>query len=874
MQQVNRQLVPALQQAKDFYEAQRLKNAAEVHKLEILDSRSAAEVVNEIADGMLDLLTKAHGVAMATCETIMTNPGGIHHKPKAISKQRKKHMITLKAARQLSGRLKKLVGTTAEQDARDEIAALRAHTSLPSCTMHTAAASTTDDAIAEAHAANISARDDSTAAPAPCTAATADTPDSDVAALRHIAHAATCGIRAIDDEHRKESAQLAQDRLYKTLKNKPKQGHKMLFGTTVPQHTLEAVTDPDTCRVTTDPHRVEQVVEQLFRKQQQPPSGVKHGRYLPRDVPRGNEPWQGELDKMQLCTDATLLPTRSFLSEHIMDQSIFHSCCRTLGSGKAPGPDGITNDVLKILPIPVKSMLHELFVVMWATGHTPDSWKNSDTCLIYKKGVPTNPFNYRPIGLANTVYKLWTRMVTYVMYEYAEQHRIISGAQAGFRKNNSTHKQIQTLVLAYEDAKITGQDIYTMQVDFSSAFNMTDHDLTLQILYDLGFPTDAIEVVKDIYTNATTAYKTAHGKTGPVPVDRGTLQGDTLSPFLFLMYIEPLLRWLHVGARGYQFGSVPPDQQLSTMCSNLAYADDLTILTMTTSNMHVQAEKLGRYADWAHMKVNTDKTVVTGILHSNVHTGLVGHRRAVDRSMIAARLKGRIFVQGAPVKFIQPDAPFKYLGVFLTLTLDWRHQFDAVIAAVKTKCRALANRGLPASMQMKVIRTVIKPMITYGFGAAPYTPAQLRLLDAQLARAAKTAYRQKVSMSTALALEDVDRFGLGLTSLLVDYSHACVRNLVGALNDPTSYGCISKSLLAFQAARTGALQEAQLHGVANAFMRIRQLSAAHQSGLQIANQGTIEELSLAGTDNVRLITVWEMLVLWRKWACLPTYHAD
>ena len=275
---------------------------------------------------------------------------------------------------------------------------------------------------------------------------------------------------------------------------------------------------------------------------------------------------------------------------------------------------------------------------------------------------------------------------------------------------------------------------------------------------------------------------------------------------------------------------------------------------MTIANMHMQAEKLSRYANWAHMKVNTTKTVVTGILHSNAHTGMLGHRHTVDHAMMAARLQDKIYVQGKPVQFIQPDQPFKYLGVLLTLTLDWRHQFQAVQTAVRKKCGDLKNRGLPAALQMRIIRTVIKPMITYSFSTAPYTPAQLKVLDAQLARAAKAAYKQRTSMSTALALEDTDKFGLGLTSLLVDYAHACVRNLVDAANDASPYGIISRSLLSFQAARTGGLNETQLHGVANAFMRVRQLSAAHQSGLRIANQATMQEMALDGTDVVRLVT--------------------
>jgi hypothetical protein len=55
--------------------------------------------------------------------------------------------------------------------------------------------------------------------------------------------------------------------------------------------------------------------------------------------------------------------------------------------------------------------------------------------------------------------------------------------------------QVQTLIMALEDARDTAQDVYMLQVDFSNAFNMIDHDKLLAVMWDLGFPTDAIDVV-------------------------------------------------------------------------------------------------------------------------------------------------------------------------------------------------------------------------------------------------------------------------------------------------------------------------------------------------------------------------------------------
>ncbi len=102
---------------------------------------------------------------------------------------------------------------------------------------------------------------------------------------------------------------------------------------------------------------------------------------------------------------------------------------------------------------------------------------------------------YRPIALIDSVCKLWTKIQTKVLSDYAEEHSILSSSQAGFRKFNNTIQQLQLLTSAIEDARLTGQNIYALMVDLKSAFNMIDHDTLFKIMNDLGFPPDALSVL-------------------------------------------------------------------------------------------------------------------------------------------------------------------------------------------------------------------------------------------------------------------------------------------------------------------------------------------------------------------------------------------
>ena len=580
----------------------------------------------------------------------------------------------------------------------------------------------------------------------------------------------------------RERYQSTTDRNRHLLHTKPKLANKQMSGSST-QEDYPALTDESTGKTTDDPKAWVQMLEVHFRKKQAPPSGIKTGKYHPSDSPR-QYPWSSGPDNFQLQTGASDLPSRTWLHKHIADPTVFDDCLRTLKNNKSPGPDGIENEILKMMPQTFHECLHKLMIVMWATGITPASWKVTHTCLLDKdKGDQTLIKNRRPIGLPNSTYKLWTKLTTRILYyDYAEQHLILSSSQKGFCKYAKTMEQIQLLVMAFEDARLTGQNIFNIQVDFTCAFNTLDHDRLLQTLYDLGFPSDAIDVIKNLYIGATTRIKFSDVITSALAVDRGSIQGDSLSPFLFLCMMEPLLRWLQVGGRGYTFGCIQDkDERIRNSLSNAAYADDLSILTNSISNLKIQAEKLSKYANWAYLEVNTGKTTVSGLLYHNLVSNPYGKNDAI--SQIRAQLEGKIIVQGHPINYLDPREPFRYLGILITLTLDWKFQHQAMLKKAKDKIERLIAYRASSHQIQHVINTSIKPSITNTFGVTPMTKTDILILDRVINSAIRHANGLPPRTPTAFIHEDQDAFGMGCESLLVDYMHKQSTLLIESLRE-------------------------------------------------------------------------------------------
>jgi ribonuclease HI len=491
-----------------------------------------------------------------------------------------------------------------------------------------------------------------------------------------------------------------------------------------------------------------------------------------------------------------------------------------------------------MLPLALKQTLHKFMCILYATGITPEHWGESETALIYKgKNSPLTLDNYRPIGLVNTIGKLWTKFLTYVLADFAESNGILGVHNAGFRRGKSTIKQILLTVNALEDARLTGQNIYLMQIDLTQAFNRIDHDLLLCTMYDLGFPTCIIDAVSGVYKNVKTSYKAETGKTHPMQINRGTLQGDSLSPFIFLIYIETLLRWLHFGGRGYRFGCLPNEiERTKNQASNITFADDLNVMTSKACDLRIQAQKISMWCDWGSMSVNTSKSLTTGVLHSATGKKLPGCKGPTDEQAIANQLND-ILIQGKTIASTSPTTPFKFLGVTLTMTLDWKPQRTIMLNKIRHKVSALiTNDFATPNQRRRVINTCIRPMILYGMEVAPYNEATLAALDGLLAKAMKKSYGIMTSAPTAMAHSDILQFGLGCTSITVEYHQKCTAALVEASNDPYRDGIITRAILGKHIENLHKLQLKNKIGEYPYAMTLRQLACVHHSQIAIILQ--------------------------------------
>ena len=121
-------------------------------------------------------------------------------------------------------------------------------------------------------------------------------------------------------------------------------------------------------------------------------------------------------------------------------------------------------------------------------------------------------------------------------------NRELPGVQAGFRKGRGTRDQIANIHGIIKKAREFQKNICFCFIDYAKAFDCVDHSKLWKILKEMGIPDDPTCLLRNLYAGLEATVRTGHGTTDLFQKGKGVRQGYILSPCLFNLYAEYIMR--------------------------------------------------------------------------------------------------------------------------------------------------------------------------------------------------------------------------------------------------------------------------------------------------------------------------------------------
>lgn len=386
---------------------------------------------------------------------------------------------------------------------------------------------------------------------------------------------------------------------------------------------------------------------------------------------------------------------------------------KKLSNWKTPGIDKIQNFYLKYLTS-THIFLAELFTKIINKKEQMDEWFTTGlVILIPKKSDTKNPKNWRPIACLPTMYKLLTSVIANELYLHCDTNNILSPEQRGCRRNVrgcKDHLMINKAIL--EDAHQSQKNLSMAWVDYQKAFDSISHEWLLKVLDVYKCPTaikDFLEIVIPNWNVIMTAKGSCESvTTDPIYIRRGIFQGDSLSPLLFCLAINPLSQIMNkYKDKGYRLKD-------KTLINHLIYMDDLKIYSNNKNNLKTMIDSTEIFTRDIGMSFGLDKC---NVLH------LKAGRRDEHQG------QGHILLSGEQFEHLKTGESYKYLGVQETGKINHNEIRQQIQKEYFRRIKCITNSHLNSRNLMRAINSYAVPVLLYSFGIINYKASDLKSID-------------------------------------------------------------------------------------------------------------------------------------------------
>ena len=138
--------------------------------------------------------------------------------------------------------------------------------------------------------------------------------------------------------------------------------------------------------------------------------------------------------------------------------------------------------------------------------------------------------------------------------------------------------KLPTSVRIIEKASEFQKNIYSCFIDYAKAFDCVDHDNVWKILQEMGIPSHLTCLLRNLYAGQEATVRTGHGTTDRLQIGKGVRQGCVLSPCLFNLHAEDIMR--NAGLEEAQAGIKIAGRNIN----NRRYVDNTTLMAEVKRN--------------------------------------------------------------------------------------------------------------------------------------------------------------------------------------------------------------------------------------------------------------------------------------------------
>lgn len=263
---------------------------------------------------------------------------------------------------------------------------------------------------------------------------------------------------------------------------------------------------------------------------------------------------------------------------------------RRQSSNKSAGGDGIHMLFMKaLLSTCFIDLLCALFNECLKQRRTPSRWNETEIHLLVKdKTRRRDALNVRPITLICMFRKVFEKLL--LARIEGSPWAVLHPAQAGFRKHYST--SVNAAIVHYALASKSAR--FALFLDLKSAFDVLDHNILTSRLRRKHCPDTIFDLIAGLGFHGLRSRVIVNGEASSwFPRTRGVLQGSPISPFLFNIYIDPLIEGLNLLS-----GRIP---------KSLFYADDGVILVETYEELQALLDQTNKWMVENGIEINVAK---------------------------------------------------------------------------------------------------------------------------------------------------------------------------------------------------------------------------------------------------------------------------